>query len=1064
MTLTDEALYGFTISLPSSIAEAEPGAPLTYQIDITNNGTAAATYDLSISTLPPNVTASFSQSSVTVQPGQTLTGTSAPTVALTESGSTLVAFAFTVTATAQAAPEITLGAEGQVTLRNESILVAGVNPNPAFTNAGGQVDVSAQIQSVVNEPTTVEVSYTVTDSNGVVLFSSTPMSASLTVTSALTNVDLGDLDTTGFADGSDTITVTVADQTGTPIPGATGQGSLVIGEPVTGTLTTTPSIVPTGSDTVTTTLSVSTQTNYPAPLDLQGAVSTPSPGTSVALYTSGGETYAYESGTGGIDDIDVTDPTNPQLLEVFGGSNTVNGSLGFNVAKVVDGYLIVATTTTLNASGFNLLVFSLADPANPQLVSNTPIDQRFLADLIVNSTGTVAFVPLDGEYFSGSTVFSLFGNFVSIDLSNPTQPTQAGTLFNSNYEPSGENMWEDGGALVTDDIAYVTGREPGGGDVTNNTGNLLVVNVSDPTNMSVTTSLTIPDTNDLLGVAVQGNEALVIGSAGPQSDTYNPNATGVFDYLSLTLLDITDPTNPQIIGQTFVTPEQFPVNELGQKTDVVSLGNGDFAVSDTDANGNPALLVIDPSDPNNMIVGATQVPSGVHGITVAGDMLYASTSDGLSIYQIQPLVSDPVTITANLPAGTAANIVSGSFNAPPTQINTSSSGDSLVWDRSFAAGNTTYTFTWQTTLSGVQAGQTVPVTTGASASYTTQGTPGTLNLPGTSVTGAAIISIAPASQSVQPGATATYDLRLFNPGSAQDTYYLDIQGLPSDWKSDLPGSVTIPANGSVDLPLALTSGVSDALGTTSFTVTADDNNGAEGSAQASLTLAGQPLLVPDPESHGIVATLSPAQAHRRTGDIGPVRRPTDQHRQRGRHLLALRGRSTSGRHSLASARPRSTSLRVRATSATFRSTLRGRAGNEARQLFRSTVTATSASDSTVTQHRERHAHRDGRRRPGHAQPALRRAGSSFQATVTNTGTVYRYLQPGPGWSSRARVQPENHQVTLAPGASQIVPISTGAVDFAVQGSLTLTAMATSTTNPAIQAEATSNLTHPASRG
>ncbi len=72
---------------------------------------------------------------------------------------------------------------------------------------------------------------------------------------------------------------------------------------------------------------------------------------------------------------------------------------------------------------------------------------------------------------------------------------------------------------------------------------------------------------------------------------------------------------------------------------MVDLGNGDFAVSDTDANGNPALLVVDPSDPNNIIVGAVPVPSGVHGITVSGDTLYATTSSGLSIYQIGPLVS-----------------------------------------------------------------------------------------------------------------------------------------------------------------------------------------------------------------------------------------------------------------------------------------------------------------------------------------------------------------------------------------------------------------------------------------
>ena len=68
------------------------------------------------------------------------------------------------------------------------------------------------------EPTQVQVSYTVTDANGDLLFTSSPVTVSLTITSSLTTVDLGNLDTTGFAEGSDTITVTVADRLRHPDP------------------------------------------------------------------------------------------------------------------------------------------------------------------------------------------------------------------------------------------------------------------------------------------------------------------------------------------------------------------------------------------------------------------------------------------------------------------------------------------------------------------------------------------------------------------------------------------------------------------------------------------------------------------------------------------------------------------------------------------------------------------------------------------------------------------------------------------------------------------------------
>jgi len=47
-----------------------------------------------------------------------------------------------------------------------------------------------------------------------------------------------------------------------------------------------------------------------------------------------------------------------------------------------------------------------------------------------------------------------------------------------------------------------------------------------------------------------------------------------------------------------VTTQQYPVNEAGAKTDVVALGNGDFAISDNDTNAMPSLLIVNPGDPN----------------------------------------------------------------------------------------------------------------------------------------------------------------------------------------------------------------------------------------------------------------------------------------------------------------------------------------------------------------------------------------------------------------------------------------------------------------------------------
>ncbi len=1054
-TLTDEGLYGFTLTLPNPISQALPGGPMSFEIDLTNNGTAAATYDLSVSSLPPNVTARFSATSVTVQPGKTLTGTNAPTLTLTESGDTLVSFTFTVTATAEAAPAITMSAGGQVVLRNESFFVANVTTNPPYTNPGGQVDVSAQLQTVVNEPTTVEVSYTVSDAGGNVLFTSSPVSASLGVTSALTTVDLGNLDTTGFANGSDTITVTVADQSGTPIPGATGQGTLVIGQPVTAALTTTPAVVPTGTSTVTNTLQVDGRMSFPNPLTLVGAASTASPGTSVALY----QNYAYESGTGGIDIFDVSNPSNPTPIGTISTKDIVQGSLAFNVVRVVDNTLYLATTTTLNANQFNLLVYSLADPANPQFVSNTVIPYRFLTDLLVNSTGTAAFVPTDGyDYILNGTIIGQFGTFVSLDTSDPASPALSDVLFNNRGTPDGGNTNQLGGVLVNDQIAYVASTTSTGNNTQTGEGRVLVVNVADPGSMSLLSSLAIPDTNRIVEIGVQGHYALVVGSTGGWLDPFGSiSNAGLTGHATLTLLDITNPQDPQIVGSTLVTQETFAAGESGQKVDAASLGNGDFLVSDLLSSGNPVVLLVDPTDPNNLAVSAISVPSAVHGITVSGDLMYATTAAGLSIYQVGQVISDPVTISVQVPTGSS---VSGSFDDPPT-ITTSGTTDTLAWTRRFAFGSTSFTFTWQSTVSNIQAGQTQDVTLGTTVDFTSQGTPGEVTLPATSVTGVSIIAISPTSQSAQPGAMATYDVRLFNPGTTATTYHPFTSGLPQDWTVKLPGAVLVPANGSVDVPLEITSAVSSPLGTTSFSVI-QGFFGIHGSASASLTLAGPPVLVPDSQSHGIVAALAPAQSTAGQGTSASyVVQLTNTGSADDMFSLALTGLPAGVAAALGES-----SIDVPPGATNFRDVpleLSVKPGTPT-GIYSFMVTATSTTYSTVagTTNGTLIVTAGGVQvtlTPGSGAP-----GSPFEATVTNTGTVADTYSLALGGPAALVSTLSTDHVTLGPGASQVVSINTGAVDFAVQGNLPLMAMATSTANPAIQGAASAALNIPATTG
>src|SRR5262249_5152986 len=62
-TISDEAQHGFTLGLAPNTAVALPGAPAVFNVVLSNTGSQPTTYDFSVSGLPADVTAAFSQTS-----------------------------------------------------------------------------------------------------------------------------------------------------------------------------------------------------------------------------------------------------------------------------------------------------------------------------------------------------------------------------------------------------------------------------------------------------------------------------------------------------------------------------------------------------------------------------------------------------------------------------------------------------------------------------------------------------------------------------------------------------------------------------------------------------------------------------------------------------------------------------------------------------------------------------------------------------------------------------------------------------------------------------------------
>jgi uncharacterized membrane protein len=1041
--LSDEDHHRFTLALSPNTAVAQPGAPIYYKIALRNTGTQPTTYDFFVFNPPAGLKFTFSQPSITLQPGQAIAGgDDGVTLAVTETGNALVAAGFNVTAIAEGAGEIKLDAPGTVTLRPAFVSVPEVDASPPFTDPGNPVDVSAKVLNAVNQEQQALASFTVSDAGGSVVFTSQRVPLTLTVQTSLVTVDLGRFDTTGLATGSYVISVTVTDSSGNPIPGATGEGRVLLGSPVTAALSISPTTSLPGSATVTNTLQLTAQTSFPDPLTLVGQVQTTPVAGSVALHGD----IAYVAGTNGIDIVDISNPAAPVDDGTFAADLIVKG--GHTVARVVGDELIVGSTVELNPSSFKLLIYSLADPLNPQLISQTPINYVIMNDLIIHGS-TILATTSGADYFAG--VFSFqFGSLVSLDVSDPAKPVLKDALFNDRGSPDGGDTNQDGGAIINDQIAYIASSTSSGG-VRSGVGRVLVVDYSQPTNLSVLGEVDIPGTVHAVGVAIQGDRALVVGNTGDWSDLDPPGSlTGT---LTLSVLDTSDPTNPKLLGTTLFTD-----GSGGGRP--VPLGNGLFAISQTGADGKPQLLVVDPTDPDHIVVTAISTPAPVNEMSAAGDLLYTTSSAGLEIYQIGSVVGEQVTASIQVPTGAGVAVAPGSFNVPPTRVLHGTDHDTLVWDRVLAFGESSPTFTWKSTVSNLLPGEARDVTQGGTVEFVNQGTTGALTLPPTAVSGVHFIQMDPASQTVRPGETVTFHITLDNPSSLGQEFHLSVAGVPANWVSLQPTDVGIDGNGSTSVTLKFTPNVTAELGDYGFHVAAGYGFGDASQIGAgtdgvngTLTVAGSAPVPSYLNAHGVTASITPAQATAGQGTpaVYIVRLINTGSVAETFALAAALPTGVAGTFSqnVVDVPPGVTNFRdVQLTLTPAAGTTPGDIAFTVTATSTTTpATATASGKLTVVEN-------------GVAVTLDKTTGSpgdTLQATVTNTGTVADTFDVAVAGPAGLVASLAATKVMLDPGQSQTIAVTTGAVNFAVPGVLNLLVSARSEGNGAVQSSATAAL-------
>jgi large repetitive protein len=1052
--LRDAAAHRFTASLSPNSQVAQPTVPTQFGIVLQNTGSQTTTYDLSLAdpaALPPGVTSSLSQTSITLDPGQTTGTGNVPSVflTLTETDPTqLVPFGFQVTVTPETAPELGQSLSGTMTARTQIVSVVSVASNPPFADAGTQVDITARVLNAVNRQQQAEVSYTIKDSSNQTVFTlAQPVLTTLNVQASLVTVDLGMFDTTGLANGQYSIDVTVSDSDGNPIPGASGEGTLLIGSPVTATESISPSVLPPGSGTVTTTLEIKSHIQQPPSLSLIGQVAISGGVSGIALYSDATHHLAYVGGDRGTAIVDVSDPTNPVVVSPFFGTT------GDILLQVVGNDLFVRTGSS--ASG-QLQVYSLADPLHPAFISGLGIGYQFTHDFVLQGTHEyMSLLSFRYNIFS-NTITDQNGDLLSIDVSNPAQPFLAGELFSGapgNNEPFGGNynMWQ---MIAVDPTTLLVGSTTAtGSDITGTGGRVLVVSTANPAAPTVLRELDIPQMVHVIGIAQEGNRALVVGSSGGWDPTY-----GLTGHIVLGTLDLTDPENPTLISTQDLTRAS---RGMGFLTD---LGNNLFASSSLGTPADqPEILLIDASNPANLVV--SQMPTDdlndVRNFAVSGSDLYSGTASGLFVHQIGTVQSTPVTVEVTVPTNTGVAVVPNSFNIPPTTITHGVAADTLDWDLSFASGNASQTITWQSQVTGLQPGESRAVSEGGTVNFTDQGTSGQIALPPLDVAGQHILSLTPASQTMQPAAPAAYTVTVSNPTNAPVTYSLAVQGVPSGWVG-LPSSVQVGPNASMNVPLQLTSDSFAALGQYGFTVVASAAGGVSDSVGGDLILAGVPAIQAQTKASGVVAALTPSQATAGVGTtVSYVLRLTNTGSADDTYSLSMAGLPASVTAVLGQ-----NSVEVPPGASNFRDvtlTLTPQPGTTPAD-YNFSVTSTSTSEPSTSAKADATLTVLASGVSVALSPPSGAPGTTFQMTVKNLGQAQDTFDLALAGPAAVAANLGASSVTLAPGASQIISITTGSANFADAGALALTAIATSHTSAAVQGTASAALNIPVTHG
>src|SRR6266540_422253 len=333
--------------------------------------------------------------------------------------------------------------------------------------------------------------------------------------------------------------------------------------------------------------------------------------TGVALS---GQYAIVADGAAGLEVIDISNPAYPRRV---GGYDTIGTATGVAVSG---GFAFVADGTN------GLEVIDVRDPLAPHRVGG------------YNPTGSSATqVVISGQYaFVAETIFNGLswrqGRLSVIDISDPTNPrwlSAYGPIYDLGFVES---------VAVLGNYAYIT---PMNG--------FTILDITDPTNLHSVG--TVSPRVYAHGITVLGGNAYLVGDL---SQTFFPQS----EWEKFVVIDIRNPTNPQVLGEYIGALHQFQGQRFG--LGVAVSGNYGY-VADGDA-GFQVISVANPTVPQR--VGGFDATASAWDLAVSGGYGYVTErvlDDYLSLWRGRLDVIDIQDPSHPRPAGSLDNITDDAF-------------------------------------------------------------------------------------------------------------------------------------------------------------------------------------------------------------------------------------------------------------------------------------------------------------------------------------------------------------------------------------------------------------------